>query len=127
MISVQAQCDSVAAGALPNHRQTVVQRFGERERPELQLHPPGLDLRQVEDVVDQRQQMPTRTQDVFEVLGLLVVELAKKALGEDFRKTDDGIQRRAQLVAHVGQKLRLVSAGYLQLAALALDLLKQAG
>ena len=46
----------------------------------LELHPPGLDLGQVEDVVDERQQVPARRVDVAEVIVLLVVELAEHAL-----------------------------------------------
>jgi hypothetical protein len=36
-----------------------------------------------------------------------------------------GIERRAQLVAHIGEELRLVLAGDLELAALVLDLVEQ--
>ena len=64
-------------------------------------------------------------QDVFEVLGLLVVQLAEQPFDSTSEKPMIGVQRRAQLVAHVGQELRLVAAGHLELAALALDLLKQ--
>jgi hypothetical protein len=40
---------------------------------------------------------------------------------------DNGVERRAQLVAHAGDELRLVLARQLQLAALVLDLAEQAG
>ena len=39
---------------------------------------------------------------------------------------DDGVERRAQLMAHAGDELRLVLARHLQLAALVLDLREQA-
>ena len=53
-----------------------------------------------------------------EVRGLLLEHLAV---------ADDGVERRAQLVAHVGQELGLVPVGGLQLAALVLDLPEEAG
>ena len=41
-------------------------------------------------------------------------------------EADDGVQRRAQLVRHVGEELGLVLVGGLELAALVLDLVEQA-
>src|SRR5437763_749314 len=38
---------------------------------------------------------------------------------------ENGVERRAQLVAHVGEELRFVLAGDFELAALLLDLAKQ--
>ena len=59
-----------------------------------------------------------RNASLAEVLGLLLEHLGV---------ADDGVQRRPQLVGHVGQELRLVLAGRLQLAARLLDLLEQPG
>jgi hypothetical protein len=42
----------------------------ERDRREVELHPPGFDLRQVEDVVDQRQQVVARGVDRLRELDL---------------------------------------------------------
>ena len=39
---------------------------------------------------------------------------------------EDGVERRAQLVAHVGEELRLVLARLRELAALVLDFVEQA-
>ena len=90
-----------------------------------ELHASRLDLRQVEDVVDEREQVPSRVEDVAEVLRLLVVDLAEHALGQHFREADDRVERRAQLVRHVGQELALVLARHLELPALVLDLAEQ--
>ena len=65
--------------------------------------------------------------DVLDILGLLFVELAEHLFVEHLGKADDGVERRAQFVAHVGQELRLVLVGHFQLAALLLDFLEQAG
>jgi hypothetical protein len=43
------------------------------EVPRLQLEPPGLDLGEIEDVVDQREEVAARRKDVLQVLGLLLV------------------------------------------------------
>src|SRR5262249_35919645 len=40
------------------------------------------------------------------------------------RQADDGVERRAQLVAHAGEELRLVLACQLELTALVLDFVK---
>src|SRR5215468_4240048 len=69
--------------------------------------------------------MPPRLLDVAEVLRLLVVDLAEHALREHLREADDGVERGAQLVAHVGQELALVLARDLELPALLRDLAEQ--
>ena len=56
----QVERDAVALRALANQRHRIGDRRRQVESRELELHPPGLDLRQVEDVVDQREQMPSR-------------------------------------------------------------------
>ena len=40
-----------------------------------------------------------------------VVEFAEHAARHQFREADDGIERRAQLVAHVGEELQLGAIG----------------
>src|SRR5215467_14064997 len=66
--------------------------------------------------------MPPRLQDVLEVFGLLLVDVAEHLLGQNLRESDDGVEWRAQLVGHVGQELGLVLAGDFEFAALDLDL-----
>src|SRR5215813_9942140 len=69
--------------------------------------------------------MATRRENIVGVLGLLLIELAEHSLSQDFREADDGIERRAQLVGHVGEEFRLMPVGCLDLAALILDFPKQ--
>src|SRR5262249_17433475 len=76
--------------------------------------------------VDQREKVATRLQNVAQILSLLVVDLAEHPLGEDFREAEDGIERRPQLVGHVGKELTLVLAGRFELATLVLDLAEEA-
>src|SRR5215831_18119955 len=63
--------------------------------------------------------------DVLRVLGLFFVKLAEHSLAQDFRKTDDGVERRTQLVRHIGEEFRLVAIGGLDLFAFILDLPKK--
>ena len=50
------------------------------EIAQLQLHPSRLDLGEIQDVVDQREQVVPRLQDVADVFGLFFVKLAEHAL-----------------------------------------------
>ena len=68
---------------------------------QFQLHPAGFDLRQVEDVVDQRQQMATRLENVVDVAELLLVQLSEHLLVQDVGESDDGVQGSSKLVRHV--------------------------
>ena len=68
------------------------------------------------------QQVVPRGEDVVEVLLLLRVDLAGDPLAEHLGEADDRVQRRPQLVGHVGQELRLVLAGRLELLVETLEL-----
>ena len=71
----------------------------------------GLDLRQVEEIVDEVQQRARRRPDGGEVPALRLAQLAlQRQLGE----ADDRVHRRPDLVADVGQKLRLGGIGRLE-------------
>ena len=97
------------------------------ERRVLQLHPAGLDLREVEDLVEQLQQVLARAVDVAEVLLLPLVDVAEHPLEQHLGEPEHRVQRRPQLVGHAGQELRLVPAGQLELDALLLELPEELG
>ena len=80
---------------------------------------PGLDLGQVEDLVEQLEEVLAGAQDVAEVLLLALVDLAEHAVEQHLREPDHGVERGAQLVRHAGEELGLVAADHLQLAGLA--------
>ena len=65
--------------------------------------------------------------DVLQVLLLLLVEVTEHALRQHLGEADDRVQRRPQLVGHVGQELRLVLAGDLELPTLVRDLAEEPG
>src|SRR2546427_1258887 len=53
LIDGRLQPDSPSPGPLADERQGVVDRLREIEVGDFQLHPPGLDLREIKDVVDE--------------------------------------------------------------------------
>ncbi|EXI88899.1 MAG: hypothetical protein AW11_02002 [Candidatus Accumulibacter regalis] len=68
----------------------------------------GLDLGEVEDVVDDRQQRVGRVLDDLHAGALFIAELAVE---EEMGHADDAVHGRSYLVAHVGQKLGLGAVG----------------
>ena len=81
------------------------------ERGQDQLHAARLDLGQVQDVVDQGQEVLTGGEDVVQILGLLRIHLPEHPLEENLREADDGVEWGPELVRHVGEELRFVTAG----------------
>ena len=82
----------------------------EVHRPEAEFERPGFDLRNVEDIVYQlQQQLGIDVDDIDELLFLLL----GFHLADELGKTHDGIERRADLVAHVGQEGRFETVGLL--------------
>src|SRR6185369_12273542 len=74
---------------------------------EVQRHLAGLDLREVEDVVDQAEQMPAGGLDLLQVGDRVLLPHLLRGLLEHLAVADDRVQRRAQLMAHVGEELAL--------------------
>ncbi len=100
----RAQVEALAARVLGQQLDGVVDGVRQRELGLLQLELAGLDLRQVEDVVDDRQQLLAGGVHHRRVAALLVGQLgAEQQLGHP----DHAVHRGAQLVAHVGEELRL--------------------
>src|SRR6266852_1335124 len=103
----------------------ILDRLRHAEIRQLEFHSPGLDLRQVENVVDEGQQMPPGLENVLQILRLLVIDVTEHLFREDFREPDDGIERRAQLMGHIGQKFGLVLTRGFELTALVRDLVEE--
>src|SRR6516164_5346806 len=62
----------------------------------------------------------------FEYAKHLLGRLTVSAVRHQFDVAQDGVEWRPQLVAHIGEELRLVLARLLKLAALVLDFIEQA-
>ena len=92
-----------------------------------QLHPAGLDLAQVEDVVDQLEQVLAGRVNVLQALLPLLRREIDQVVLEDLAESEDGIERCAQLVAHVCQELALQTRdlGDLRIGDLDLALLRR--
>ncbi|MOA39809.1 hypothetical protein D3C78_1616170 [compost metagenome] len=85
------QADGVVAQAVQGHGLIVQGQLA------------GLDLGHVEDVVDQAEQVLARLVDVGGVtLVATVAQGAEHLAGHDLGEAVDGVQRGAQLVAHIG-------------------------
>src|SRR6266850_4490539 len=70
----------------------------------LSLHRNGsrLDLRQVENVADQVEQVRSRAMNRARELHLLVGQIAIRVIAQLLTQNQDTVQRRPQLMRHVG-------------------------
>src|SRR6516164_6486281 len=85
----------------------------------------GLDLGQIKHVIDESEQVLAVGFKAFEYAEHLLRRLTVSAVRHQFGIAQDGIERGAQLVAHIGKELRLVLARLFKLTALVLDLMEQ--
>ena len=81
----------------------------------MKLNPARLDLREVKHVVDEAEEMLARAVHALERLGEAGELRTFGLLAQHLGQADDGVERRAQLVAHIGEELRLVLARNLEL------------
>jgi Bacterial protein of unknown function (DUF899) len=73
----------------------------------VELDPPGLDLGQIEDLIDQLQEVIAGAPNTLQGLDEVVPAEFFGVLFEHLGEADDRIEGRSQLVAHVGQELAL--------------------
>ena len=91
--------------------------LGEADLARVHDHRARLDLREVEDVVDEHQQVGARRVDGLRELGLAPREVALGVLRELVGEDQQAVERRAQLVRHVREELGLVLRGERRAAA----------
>jgi len=77
--AIDDELDTLGGGLQRHHRHGLVHDAAQVELHALELELPGLDLRQVEHVVDEREQRPGAAADDVDVLALRVAE---RGLGE---------------------------------------------
>ena len=88
------------------------------------LHPPGLDLREIEDVVDERQQGLGVGLDDVQIAPTVRGEPGALLAQQQVAVAHDRVERRADLVREVREELALEPGGLLELTrALLLDAL----
>ena len=77
------------------------------DRFKAQIQTTCLNLRQIEYFVEDLQEMRSSAVDGLCVIAIARVYRAKSCARNHFGETEDRVERRAQLMAHVGQKLTL--------------------
>ena len=96
-----AQDEALAQGALFEHGKRLRHDLAGRKLALLERQTTGFDLRQVEDVVDDIEQVARRIADLGQpVLRLGIADITAQQMGQ----ADDGIHRRADFMAHVGEE-----------------------
>src|ERR1700741_668982 len=68
LVDLERKRDAVALRPLAHQRHRVRQRARQVEARELEVHAPGLDLREIQDVVDQREEVAAGLVDVLQVV-----------------------------------------------------------
>ena len=76
----------------------------------VELKFPGFDLRQIEYLIDEAKEMSPGAVHALQRLLRLFGPETRRIGDHHLGQTDDGVERRAKLVAHAGDKLRLVLA-----------------
>src|SRR6202035_5925472 len=78
----------------------------------------SLDLRHIENIIDNRQQMKAAGMDILYVFEILLVgDWAKQLVGDHFGEPDYRVKWSPQFVAHVGEEIALRAVRCLGLAA----------
>src|SRR5262249_17943070 len=83
-------------------------------------------LRQIEDLIDESEQMLSRSEDEPKEVTEPRVHRLADAVIEDLGEADDRVQRRSKLVAHVGEEDALGAVRVLGLMLARLELAQQA-
>ena len=91
----------------------------------IELKFPGFDLRQVEHLIDEAKQVSSGAVHALQRFLRLFRAEARRVGDHHLGQPDDGVERRAQLVAHAGDELRLVLARLGKLSVLVLDFVEQ--
>src|SRR5206468_8310702 len=100
----RAERQALASRRLPVIRFDLPREREERDGLTVDLDLAGLDLRNVEHVVDQAEQEPGVALNSFETLPLLRVEVSLAPLEQRPRKSEDHGHRSAELVRNRGEE-----------------------
>src|SRR5262245_57399948 len=73
LVNCNIEVDAVLCGSLPYKGAGIIYCQGKIERCQLQLHPPSLNFRKVQDLIDKGQQMTAGGENVLGILGLFFV------------------------------------------------------
>src|ERR1700730_13302799 len=100
---------------VPERTRDHVEQTGEEDFFSLYRNCSRLDLREVQNIGNQIQQVRSSAVNCAGEFNLLGSQVAVRVVGKLLAKNQNAIERRAQFVRHVGQKLRLILRGKGQL------------
>jgi len=93
-----------------HQRHAFLDRGVDRHCLERKVELAGLDLGKVEEIVDQAEQMRARDVNIVQVAPIaLVADRPETLAHHHLREADDGIERCADLMADLGEEVRLLS------------------
>ena len=90
---------------MPERTPDHIEQIGEVDLFRLDRHGARLNLRQVEDVADQVQQIGAGAVNGAGEFHLLAAQVAFRILRQLLAQDQNAVERRAQLVRHIRQKL----------------------
>ena len=100
-------------GARGDHAHGLTEQRIEREVLEVEADAAGLDLRHIEDVVDDLEQILPAAADVAAIFVIFLGTERPEHIGfHDLGESDDRVERRAQLMAHIGEEFRFRLIGF---------------
>ena len=104
--------DQPVLGAQLHQMMAILHHVDERDRFLVQFVAAGLDARQIEDFVDQAEQMLA---GIVDVVGIVLVGRhrmrSENLVLHHFGEAENGVERRAQFVAHLREEARLGDVG----------------
>src|SRR5262249_6106820 len=121
LLGVDDEAVLVLLGKLSGSANDLVDQRGLLDGLWVELGLSGLNLRQVEHLIDEAKEMSSSAVHTLQRLLRLLSAKARRVADHHLRQPDDGIERGAQLMAHAGDEVRLVLARLSQLPALVLD------
>ena len=98
---LQLEAKPLGLGEQPSYRAGLVDRVAQPEVDRVELELSGFDLRDVEDLVDDRHHVLARAGDLLGVAALLVVQVGVE---QQLVHPDHAVHRRPDLVAHVREE-----------------------
>ena len=116
----------VLLGELPRGADHLVDQGRQVHGFGVELELAGFDLREVEHLVDEAEKVGAGAMHAAQRLGRLVRAETRRIGDHHLGQTDDGVEGRAQFMAHAGDELRLVLTRQLELPPFLFDFLEQA-
>ncbi len=115
----------VLVGELSRSADDLIDKPWQTNRLGIEIELTGFDLRQVQYLVDEAEEVGPGGIHTAQWFQRLFRAEARRVADHHLRQADYGVERRAQLVAHAREELRLVLARQLQLPVLFLDFVEQ--